>query len=484
MLVNVSRFTNVQHQVSGLIDECLHLIKRDIQNYSRLRPSEALRSDKLGALKKVYDEEFADSGFDWNAVQKSLLAAALPIRVQEVNQSTGAASLDYAPFAADGLRVIAVGGNSLSRGLTLNGLCVSYFFRNSQMYDTLMQMGRWFGYRDGYSDLCRVWLTDDASHWYAHITEAADELRQEIRRMRQLGLTPKDFGLKIREHPDSLIVTARNKMRAARVVERLISLSEQSLETPRLWRSERIIGENAKAIRTFLLRVEREGYARETSPWGNYFWRKIPAALIVEVLQAFQPHPLNITFQGKAIADFILGARVDSLQFWDVVLPNGSEPDDDLVPGLTYSPQRRIVSRPSGQEILVSGRSARVASRGVQREGLPKDLVETLDADYRHANPDKKSVPDHIYRAARERPLFLIHGIVPYVSSAEKLDDPGRDTELDVGSEPLIALGLSFPRFDDSGGQKRVSYRVNTVEWKSQFESEVGDEQDPDDEAD
>ena len=116
--------------------------------------------------------------------------AVLPIEIRSVNQRTGAASLNYAIHREKGLRIIAVGGNSLSRGLTLEGLCVSYFYRNTQMYDSLLQMGRWFGYRDGYGDLCRIWMTDEAINWYAHISEATDELRAEIRRMQLSKLKP------------------------------------------------------------------------------------------------------------------------------------------------------------------------------------------------------------------------------------------------------------------------------------------------------
>ena len=151
--------------------------------------------------------------------------------IQAVNQRTGAASLDYAKHRENGLRVIAIGGNSLSRGLTLEGLSTSYFFRNSQMYDTLLQMGRWFGYRDGYADLCRLWLTDDAVDWYAYISMATEELRTEFKRMRAQDRTPQDFGLKVRAHPDALMVTARNKMRNSQTVERVISMRGQSPET-------------------------------------------------------------------------------------------------------------------------------------------------------------------------------------------------------------------------------------------------------------
>src|SRR5262249_40239617 len=235
MLVNVSRFTAVQDQVATLLHAWLAQIQQDIRNYSQLPTREALRNTTIAELRATYDEEFGTTEFSWETVQKALVAGVLPVAIQAVNQRTGAASLDYAKHRENGLRVIAVGGNSLSRGLTLEGLSTSYFFRNSQMYDTLLQMGRWFGYRDSYADVCRIWLTKEAQHWYAHITEAAEELRAEIGRMRSLNLTPSEFGLKVRAHPDALIVTARNKMRAARTVERIISLSKEGLETPHLW---------------------------------------------------------------------------------------------------------------------------------------------------------------------------------------------------------------------------------------------------------
>ena len=89
---------------------------------------------------------------------------------------------------------------------------VSYFLRNSMMYDTLMQMGRWFGYRPDYEDLCRVWMPEEAESWYRHIAISIEELREEMRRMEDANATPEQFGLKVRSHPDTLIVTARNKM--------------------------------------------------------------------------------------------------------------------------------------------------------------------------------------------------------------------------------------------------------------------------------
>ena len=133
------------------------------------------------------------------------------ISVREINGTAGDV-LDYDAHHATGLNVIAIGGDKLARGLTLEGLTISYFLRASRMYDTLMQMGRWFGYRPGYLDLCRLYTTPDLAEWFQHITEASEELRQEFDHMVAVGGTPKQYGLRVKSHP-ALMVTSRVKMR-------------------------------------------------------------------------------------------------------------------------------------------------------------------------------------------------------------------------------------------------------------------------------
>ena len=168
MLVNASRFMNVQRQLRNEIHAQLDGIQRSIRVNGALPPGTALLDPEINALHRVWEREFRGTEFDWAEVQSRLHEAASPIRVVEVNsQSPG--TLDYSGNRQDGLNVIAVGGFSLSRGLTLEGLMVSYFLRNSMMYDTLMQMGRWFGYRPDYQDLCRIWMPEAAQGWYEHI---------------------------------------------------------------------------------------------------------------------------------------------------------------------------------------------------------------------------------------------------------------------------------------------------------------------------
>jgi hypothetical protein len=465
MLVNISHLTNVQDQVTQLLDQSIRQIQQDIRNYSRLPVEKALRNRNISLLRQTWEREFADAGQEWQQVQSALVGAALPIVVRSVNQRTGAASLDFASNRQTGLRIVAVGGNSLSRGLTLEGLCTSYFFRNTQMYDTLMQMGRWFGYRDGYEKLCRVWLTDDAIHWYAYITNATYELREEIRRMQAAGLTPKDFGLRVRAHPASLLVTARNKMRTAREIERVISVSGEGLETPQLRSDRDTMLANAQAAEEFIQRLANAGIQKERSEWSSTIWRNVPKSHVAFLLRRFLSHPLDSAFLQDFLARFLEETNERCLETWDVALPNGSEDETEFAE-ITYKPQmREVTSNAATRSILVSGSSRRVGSRGVEREGRSVDEISKIEKEYRDKN-GKKSISDKEYRLGRKRPLLLLHLITPYI----------KKSRLETYGKPLVALGLSFPKFDDSQVAKRVRYKINLVYFRNMFAMEADDE--------
>jgi hypothetical protein len=466
MLVNVSHFTAVQDQVEALLHTWLAQVQQDIRNYSQLESAEALRVATLADLLSTWKREFADGGVPWHEVQAAMLAAILPISVKAVNQRTGAASLDFRQHGETGLRVIVVGGNSLSRGLTLEGLSTSYFFRSTKMYDSLLQMGRWFGYRDGYDDLCRVWLADETVHWYTHITDATLELRQELRKMRDQRREPIDFGLKVRAHTGSLIITAQNKMRRSTLFERVVSISGESLETTYIKTGGNIVKSNRMAVEEFLQQLVSAGRYEGAFGYGNPFWTGVPKEMVASLLRNFAVDPANISFQARDLADFVENATEDFLQEWDVVLPQG-EGGTVSIAGINLSLNIRGV-QPYSESVLVSGKSARIASRGIERAGLSPARVAELTAAYRETE-QKKNVPDRIFRNERPRPLLLIHFIKPEPRSSRP--------ESIVLPEELTALGLSFRVFDDSDVAKRVVYRINLVELRSGPES-AGEEED------
>lgn len=479
MLINVSRFTAVQDRVRDLVEKVVAEIRQHVQDFSKLPETQALRSRVMSDLRAAFLAEYPGCGYSWTQVQEALHGAVAPITVRSVNQRSGAASLDYSKHEESGLRLIGVGGNSLSRGLTLEGLCVSYFHRNAQAYDTLLQMGRWFGYRKGYEDLCRLWITPDAQQWYAHVALAAVELRDEVKRMRRADLTPKDFGLKVRSHPDTLIVTARNKMRTAETYVKQISWSAEGAETTKL--RTRSNAANLSVTRTLLSSVWTRGAEVTLSDWGNPIFTKVPKETIAGFLDAFEVHPHNFALfvpederQSYGLAQFIRSTEEPRLQLWDVVIPQGSMPmiNDFAGTGMSIRPlQRKVTTPDDGRTILVSGNKARVGSRGVEREGLPRAIA---DAIVEEAKP--KNVSDKVFRAVRERPLLLIYPVMPF-------RDEAAWTGL-VEGDLLIAYGLSFPKFDDSSLSKTVPYRVNRTWLRDHSIEEDFDEGETDDDVD
>ena len=168
--------------------------------------------------------------------------------MRTINGSAGDV-LDYEENKLTGLNVIAIGGDKLSRGLTLEGLSVSYFLRASRMYDTLMQMGRWFGFRDGYFDVCRLYTAAELLEWFTHIAAASEELQREFQHMVNVGGTPKDYGLRVRSHP-VMLVTSAVKMRNGTNMQ--LSFSGDVSETIIFNSDARWIAQNFTAVTNWL----------------------------------------------------------------------------------------------------------------------------------------------------------------------------------------------------------------------------------------
>jgi hypothetical protein len=471
MLINVSRFTAIQNRVADEVHVELDRIRDQVRLYGKLKPIEAARqSPEIAALQQMFETEFAEARIDWPEVLAVMHDAISPVRVQPVNQGTGAASLDYS-VAKDqpGVRVIAVGGNSLSRGLTLEGLCVSYFLRNSRAYDTLLQMSRWFGYRDGYSDLCRIWVTGEAEGWYRHVTDATDELKRDFARMHRQRATPAEFGLRVRTHPDTLLITARNKMATGINVVgevRDISLVGRGIETARLYADQQRNEENLKIVDRFLSDLMIAHGAPGKSPNGNAeIWRNVPADTVSKLLREFLVHPLNHDFQGDAIADFLAAAagRGDpQLSVWTVALPtNGTEGPitPPLGSGLPVEARKRLVLQRQNppQSLLVSGKGARVGGREDVLHGLSSEQAQAVKANEAKANPDR-NIPDDSFRAAMQAPLLVIYLLRGFERHPDRSETPYRRGLV------LPALGLHFPGTKDPNAPKRyVSYRLNRV---------------------
>jgi hypothetical protein len=469
MMIHVSRFTNVQNHVSALAHKWIEEMRLDLQNYSRLAEKESDEIPNIAYLKAVwakhgFSEKAAPAGhiMQWHPfLSDYLFNAVAPIVVRAVNQNNSAAGLDYYKNKENGLRVIAVGGNSLSRGLTLEGLCVSYFYRRSLMYDTLLQMGRWFGYRPGYEDLFKIWISVEAIDWYGYITAAAEELKNEISRMRDAGQTPMEFGLKVRQDPASLIVTARNKMRAATPVKRPITVSGRLLETPRLRADIASLQQNEEVFRDFIKRLPEIG--KRTQRGGTqYLWECVSKDEIEQLIRDFRTHPWHMSFQGAALADFIRDAN--GISDWDVAIittDDGSivqlECGSDT---LDIGTQSRIV-KVTKDQISISGTKVRVGAGRVSRTGLTDKQLQEAEDKFRQES-NKPNVPDSAYLNIRRNPILMLHVI--FVDRTKRDERGNLRTQIDAGCtvpDYLFALGIGIP----ANGEERIAYyMVNMVE--------------------
>nr|WP_275941718.1 Z1 domain-containing protein [Pseudomonas lactis] len=462
MLVNVSHFTSIQNQVRDIIDHEVRLMQGDIRNYASLPFNEAIRNRSINFLHNAFQRNFSNLDVTWQQVQAHLSASTMPIQTTAVNQKSGPASLDYTAYKEDGLRVVAVGGNSLARGLTLEGLCISYFYRTTQMYDALLQMGRWFGYRVGYEDLCRIWMTEETADWYSHISEATDELRNEVRRMQASRLKPIDFGLRVRSHPESLLITARNKMRDSDEIVQIISITEESLESPRLLKDPSIVSSNYKEAKNFIRSVISCPDSKKIDDSTFPIWQSVPKQLIVKFLKGFINHPLSIKLQTSSLADFIEKSTDNKLKLWDVALPTGSGTSIKLTEEVEVKRRVRKISIDENiKALLVNGTKLRVGSAADEKAGLSTAEIEAAEIGYRsRSKKDIQTVPGKAYAAVRQAPLLLIHLIEPRPEEGKEVS-----YQLPADSDALVAIGLSFPSLDVSS--HRVAYRINLVELRN-----------------
>lgn len=462
MLINASRFNEVQTKLTGLVSDLMNSIRSACTGHAGLSENLALGDPELRRLHDTWITQYEGRVPEtWRQVQTALVRAAGPIEVRKVN-SKSPDKLDYRNYKNEGLHVIAVGGFALSRGFTLEGLTVSYFLRNSMMYDTLLQMGRWFGYRDGYADVCRIYMTEGAIDWYAHISEAIDELRDEFNRMEKADATPVDFGLKVRAHPESLIVTARNKMKSGVKVRHSVSLAGELIETTRLRTGA--IERNRIVMGELLQSLQQVCEPDQANEFG-FLWTEIPAApLVRNFISCFQNHDdVALITQAEPVNAYIKARESDELALWDICVfsPSTGRPSTFHFGPYTPNTQARSsIWEPSqsGLEyIAVSGKALRVGSRGQVRAGMSPEDRSRADEDW----TKKSDISDKHIIKYRKRPLLMLHVIDVW----DKKQDKNR--EYPPREPSVVAWGIAFP--DSQMKATEVTYVVNTTWWAENY---------------
>ena len=492
MLINISRFIDVQERIRKLVDIYVRELQREIKNYYRIG-SAALNHEGIAFIKAVYDKLFAslpdsvldgEARFAWEDIQFALHEAVAPIVVRTVNGGNAAKNLNYDECEDDGLRIIAIGGFSLSRGLTLEGLCTSYFHRNSKMYDTLMQMGRWFGYRAHYADICQIWMSETSADWYSYISDASDELRREVRKMRDLDLTPELFGLSVRSDKDALLVTAINKMRYTKDIPMSVSLNGEVVETPYIHLNKDINAKNYQVITNWIERLRCEGHTFiDTNAMKMALNHPqivdVPKDYVIDLLSEFKSHYLNMDFRTTDLIELIKNYSDETVDNWDVLIANGSCESTTFC-GVEIKPIKRAFAiKKESKALQMSGKGARLGSANHAKGGLTKERKDVIEAAARALrpatdDPSKAFSQEEYFNSGQIRnPLLVIYPV--QLSAKTKAADGTTydDSEkLDLISEYsnlLIGLSIGIPSI--KGRRKETfRYRINLVKWKELLE--------------
>ena len=481
MLVHVTRFVSVQRAVHAQVEERLRRMKQRLERRIGHEPVIAglrsLWSRDFGPTTGRITEEFPELArhpvFRWGQVEAAVTEVVAEIQVRMIN-GTAKDALDYADNDKVALKVIAIGGDKLARGLTLEGLTTSYFLRASKMYDTLMQMGRWFGYRPGYIDLCRLYTTYDLVEWFEHIGNASEELREEFDFMEASGATPREYGLKVQSHP-VLMVTSRLKMRTARNLK--LSFSGNLLETVTFHREPDILERNLDAARRLLARLgkpwsdPRRGRAGSVHTWGgSHLWEDVDADDVIGFLDAYRSHPEAHKVNSNLLAEFIRSlVRENELTSWTVALIGTSRSDrrhhafhDGLaVRKLERGAHGRHPDRYSVRRIMSPrdeaidlDESAWKAALTEARKAFHADSARNQSA----SEPREPNGPAIRKVRPRERGVLFLYLLDPALA--------GSDSGLAKDGPPVVGFALSFPV---SNTGVRVDYKVNNILWEQEF---------------
>ncbi|MGW5850570.1 Z1 domain-containing protein [Streptomyces sp. NPDC055254] len=329
MLIHTSVNTSVHNSFKLPLE---HLHERagksltDVDYLSRLRLLWHQENDRVPA------EDFGETRVPFEDLVGELPGVLQRCRVI-MDNSSSEDRLDYenGPVVA-----IAVGGNTLSRGLTLEGLSVSYFVRAVSAYDTLLQMGRWFGFRNGYADLPRIWMTDELAEWFRHLATVETEMRRDIDVYMTEDESPLTFAVRLRTHP-ALRVTAAAKMRDA--VTAASSYGGKRVQTHFFHTGAEWLSGNIKAARTLITTSVEAAVRTEARPEeGRYVFRDVPHEVVIDFLSAYRFHEKSPENDAELIIGYIRKrvSTAGSLGRWNVAIignPVGDE-NFDFAPGV------------------------------------------------------------------------------------------------------------------------------------------------------
>ena len=452
MLINVSRFNHVQQQVKEHVDGILKRTSDAVKVWALINWKKSSILKELHRVWQLEYESVVNKDIHWDLVRTKLLDAINSIQTKLVNMK--GVAIDYEKAPPEGLHLIAIGGLALARGLTLEGLAISYALRNVGAADTLLQMGRWFGYRPGFEKLCRIHATQDLIDDFAAISETVEELRVDFQRMALLGKTPNDFGLKVRHSPTGISITAANKMRSATQISLAEDFSTRHIQAHSLSDDTAVNDKNMKLVMEFVDRLNKDfsgGYENDTKNKA-LVWKKVPGTLVIQFIKKVnfpQTEFDVISADGTSLLTSYIADRLGSeLSEWDIGIPYISSVKATAVQfpikldRPVFCRTRSGTVRESDTVIKINKKNA--VAFGVDDFYLGEDIakyekrIEELIKQAKLGDHDEVSPSKTwAHSVARSRPLLLIHFI--------QLDPPEGFSMKLPKTGPVVSMGILLP---------------------------------------
>lgn len=442
MLIHVSRFTDVHKMLAKLVTNYVSILSKEISSYGKL--DNALhQSSYIRELKESLIENYPEIDFTWSEILNNLTTLVDTIIIREVHQKT---TLPLVYRNDISTNAIVIGGTSLSRGFTVEGLSISYFLRSTVFWDTLMQMARWFGYRPGYEDLCRIFMSEDRIEDFAEIIKSTDDLFTDFKLMAAKGMTPNDFGLAIQENPDNALqITARNKQKHSTEYVHSLKLDGRLKETSRLKSDRSDIKSNIDLIKSLFDILPNYDKVED-----SLIWRNIDRKIIREFLRKFKTFENDrLGLTSRMPLPYIEKFTEDRETDWDVSLHNGTGGEFTYKKIKIGREQRKFSYKKEGyfeiQNRQVSSGSAEVIAleNAALRKQYGSDRGKT--------------------RQAMVRPLLMLHIIKP--TFYKNGDDIDKTLNFDDIKE-IVAIGTSFPG-DVTSSDDIITLRINTVYYEN-----------------
>ena len=424
MLIHATIYTAIHQKFALHVDSYLFDIRVEIHSYGRLARAERY-SSLIKLLKKTFELRYLKIEFGWSEVLAKVCLIIDSIVVREVHQKTSI-PLEYRKDRPT--NAIVIGGTSLSRGYTIEGLSVSYFIRNTLFYDTLMQMGRWFGYHIGYEDICKVYMPESMIDNFSRIIEATEDLVKDFKLMSEANRVPSDFGLAVKQHPDSLLqVTARNKQRNVQNFIFNMRLDGRAKETSWLSNDIEEREKNLSVIEHMVKGLQKSYELEQVG--SSLFWRGVDKKMVIAFLEDFYLYQTDALGIGARMPiSFVKKYVLERDTLWDVAIYSGNGERYTIGDIQFYKEIRQATLKNNYIEI----KSRQISTPNSEAITLSSELREEI-------GENRKEIRKHL-----KRPLLQLHIL---------------QTNID---KQLASFGISFPG-DILSGDETISMKINTV---------------------